>query len=208
MTSSPASRPTGRSSPPATPARPRCRPCSAWSSPATRARRGSRSPASARPTTTRSSSTAAGSWRSSNEEPGLIQVSDDGGKTWDTREAPSAATPIDVAVDPGNSAQWAVSTDQGTFISANDGKTWRQRDTTFGARIAWAPDKLYSAGKDGTVRLSPDGGRRWLQVGSIGAGPKELVVSPKGEVYASVSGGEIRRSADGGATWSKVITLG
>ena len=89
-----------------------------------------------------------------NEEPGLIQVSDDGGKTWDTREAPSAATPIDVAVDPGNAAQWAVSTDQGTFISTNDGKTWRQRDTTFGARIAWAPDKLYSAGKDGKVRLA------------------------------------------------------
>jgi len=55
---------------------------------------------------------------------------------------------------------------------------------------------------------SPDGGKTWLQVGTIGAGPRELTVSPKGELYASVSGSEIRRSTDGGATWSKVVTLG
>ena len=39
---------------------------------------------------------------------------------------------------PATRDQWAVSTDQGMFISANEGKSWRQRDTTFGARIAWA----------------------------------------------------------------------
>lgn len=143
-----------------------------------------------------------------NEEPGMIQFSDDGGKTWKTREAPTAAAPIDVAVDPGNPAHWAVSTDQGTWLSTNEGRTWRQRETTFGARITWgAPDALYSAGKDGKVKRSRDGGKSFEDVGTIGAGPKELVVSPKGELYASVAGGEIRRSSDGGATWSKVITL-
>ena len=143
-----------------------------------------------------------------NEEPGMIQLSTDGGKTFKATEAPSVAAPIDVAVDPGNPARWAVSTEQGTFISTNSGKSWRQRDTTFGARIVWAaPDALYSAGKDGKVRSSPDGGGTWSEVGSIGSGPKELVASPKGELYASVAGGEIRRSADGGATWTKVVTL-
>jgi photosystem II stability/assembly factor-like uncharacterized protein len=143
------------------------------------------------------------------EDPGMIQISNDGGKTWDTREAPSVAAPIDIAVNPGNPDQWAVSTDQGTFISANGGKSWRQWDTTFGPRIAWVkPDALYLAGKDGKVKVSPDGGRTWQDAGSIGAGPKELTFSAKGELYASVSGGAIKRSADGGKTWTEVAKLG
>ena len=118
------------------------------------------------------------------------------------------AAPIDIAVNPGNPDQWAVSTDQGTFISANGGKSWRQWDTTFGPRIAWAkPDALYLAGKDGKVKMSPDAGKTWQDVGTIGAGPKELTVGPKGELYASVAGGEIRRSADGGETWTEVVKL-
>jgi photosystem II stability/assembly factor-like uncharacterized protein len=143
------------------------------------------------------------------EDPGMIQISNDGGKTWDTREAPSVAAPIDIAVNPGNRDQWAVSTDQGTFISANGGKSWRQWDTTFGPRIAWVkPDALYLAGKDGKVKVSPDAGKTWTEAGSIGAGPKELTFSAKGELYASVAGGAIKRSADGGKTWTDVIKIG
>jgi photosystem II stability/assembly factor-like uncharacterized protein len=142
------------------------------------------------------------------EDPGMIQISSDGGKTWDTREAPSVATPIDIAVNPGNRDQWAVSTDQGTFISANGGKSWRQWDTTAAPRIAWVePDALYLAGKDGKVKVSPDAGRTWSEAGAIGAGPKELTSSAKGELYASVAGGEIRRSTDGGKTWAKLVTI-
>jgi hypothetical protein len=144
-----------------------------------------------------------------NEDPGMIQISADGGKTWESREAPSVATPIDIAINPGAPDQWAVSTNQGTFISANGGKSWRQWDTTFGPRIAWAkPDALYLAGKDGKVKKSPDAGKTWQDVGTIGSGPRELTVSPKGELYASIAGGEIRRSTDGGATWSKVARFG
>ena len=114
------------------------------------------------------------------EDPEMVQISSDGGKTWDTREAPSVAAPIDIAVNPGNPDQWAVSTDQGTFISANGGKSWRQWDTTFGPRIAWVkPDALYLAGKDGKVKVSPDAGRTWNDAGSIGAGPKELTPAPR-----------------------------
>ena len=143
-----------------------------------------------------------------NEDPGMIQVSTDGGSTWERREAPSASLPIDVAVDPGDSSQWAVSSDAGVFVSRNDGRSWRQRDTTSGARIAWgAPDALYGVGRDGTVRKSADGGTTWQETGSLGAAPTELMVSPKGELYASVAGGEVRRSADDGATWETVVTL-
>ncbi len=144
-----------------------------------------------------------------NEEPGMIQFSDDGGKTFGSIEAPSSGVPIDVAVNPGDPSHWAVSNDQGVFISTNEGGSWRQRDPIFGARIAWsAPDALYSAGKDGKIKRSTDGGVTWGEVGTIGAGPKEFIVTPKGELYASVAGGEIRRSTNGGATWTKVITLG
>jgi photosystem II stability/assembly factor-like uncharacterized protein len=143
-----------------------------------------------------------------NEDPGMIQVSDDGGKTWETVEAPSVAAPIDVSVNPADPKTWAVSTDQGVFVSANEGKSWRQRDTTFGARIAWGEAALYAAGKDGKVKTSTDSGGSWQDVGSIGAGPKELIVGPKGELYASVAGPEIRKSADGGKSWTKVITIG
>jgi len=143
-----------------------------------------------------------------NEDPGMIQISEDGGKTWDTREAPSVAAPIDVSVNPGDPKIWAVSTDQGVFVSTNEGKSWRQRDTTFGARIAWGADALYAAGKDGKVKQSTDSGASWQEVGSIGAGPKELIVSPNGELYASVTGPEIRRSTDGGKTWTTVIAIG
>jgi photosystem II stability/assembly factor-like uncharacterized protein len=143
------------------------------------------------------------------EDPGMIQISADGGRTWESREAPSVAAPIDIAVNPANPDQWAVSTDQGTFISANGGKSWRQWDTTFGPRIAWArPDALYLAGKDGKVKVSPDAGRTWNEAGSIGAGPKELTFSAKGDLYASVAGGEIKRSSDGGKTWTAVVKLG
>ncbi len=143
------------------------------------------------------------------EDPGMIQISSDGGKTWDTREAPSVAAPIDIAVNPGNKDQWAVSTDQGTFISANGGKSWRQWDTTFGPRIAWVkPDALYLAGKDGKVKVSPDAGKTWNDAGAIGAGPKELTFSAKGDLYASVAGGAIKRSSDGGKTWTEVVKLG
>jgi hypothetical protein len=142
------------------------------------------------------------------EEPGMIQVSTDGGKTFEAVEAPSVALPIDIAVNPDDLDHWAVSNDQGVFISKNAGKSWRQRDTTFGPRLTWsAPDALFSAGLDGTVRRSSDGGATWQEVGSIGAGPKEFVTGPKGELYASISGGDVLRSTDGGATWEKLLNV-
>jgi photosystem II stability/assembly factor-like uncharacterized protein len=137
-----------------------------------------------------------------------VQVSRDGGKTFEPQAAPAAARAVDIAVNPGDAAQWAVGTEQGTWISNNSGGSWRQRDTTFGARVAWAaPDKLYSAGLDGKVRLSPDGGRSWNEVGTIGAGPKDFQAGPKGELYAYVAGGKVRSSTDGGATWNDLVTL-
>ena len=100
---------------------------------------------------------------------------------------------------PGDAEQWAVSTEQGTFVSTNGGQSWRPRDTTFGARLVWpSKDALYSVDRNGKVRVSPDGGRSWEDRGEVGGLPSEVAVGRRGEVLAAVVGGKIRRSKDGG----------
>jgi hypothetical protein len=141
-----------------------------------------------------------------NAESPDIQVSSDGGASWETRTPPAA--PIDVVVNPGDPEQWAVSTEQGTFISTNAGGSWRPRDTSFGARLAWpSKDALYSVERNGKVRVSRDAGKSWEQRGDIGGLPSEIAVGRQGEVLAGVVGGKIRRTKDGGRSWSTVTTL-
>jgi photosystem II stability/assembly factor-like uncharacterized protein len=142
------------------------------------------------------------------DDPNSVQVSTDGGKVFEARPAPNAAAALDITIDPSNPKQWAVGTEQGTFLSTNEGKSWRQRDTTAKTRVAWAAaDALYSAGLDGKVRLSSDGGKSWNEVGNVGGYPKDLAVGLKGELIAYLPGGKIVRSTDGGKTWTEVLTV-
>lgn len=139
-----------------------------------------------------------------NAESPDIQVSRDGGATWETRTPPAA--PIDVVVDPDDPSRWAVSTEQGTFVSGDGGGSWRPRDTTFGARLVWS-DALYSVDRNGVVSASRDGGRSFKRRGEIGGLPSEVSAGPDGELLAGVVGGKIRRSTDGGRRWSTVTVL-
>jgi photosystem II stability/assembly factor-like uncharacterized protein len=141
-----------------------------------------------------------------NAESPDIQVSSDGGASFATRTPPAA--PIDVVVNPGDAKQWAVSTEQGTFVSSNSGQSWRPRDTSFGARLVWpSKDALYSVDRNGRVRVSPDAGRSWQDRGEVGGLPSEVAVGRRNEVLAAIVGGKIRRTRDGGKTWSTVTTL-
>ena len=70
-----------------------------------------------------------------------------------------------------------------------------------------APDALFSAGLDGKVRLSSDGGKSWEELGTIGSGPKDFQAGKNGELYAYVAGGKIRQSKDGGKTWTDLVKL-
>ncbi|HWK30297.1 MAG TPA: hypothetical protein VNS09_27255 [Solirubrobacter sp.] len=141
-----------------------------------------------------------------NAESPDIQVSRDGGATWETRTPPAA--PIDVVVDPGDPSHWAVSTEQGTFVSSNAGGSWRPRDTTFGARLVWpARDALYSVDRNGAVSVSRDGGRSFKRRGDVGGLPSEVSAGRGGELLAGVVGGKIRRSRDGGRRWTTVAVL-
>jgi hypothetical protein len=141
-----------------------------------------------------------------NAESPDIQVSRDGGRSWEARTPPAA--PIDVVVDPGDPEHWAVSTEQGTFVSTNGGGSWRPRDTTFGARLVWpAADALYSMDRNGKVRVSADGGKSWEDRGELDGIPSEFTSGRKDELLAAAVGGKVLQSRDGGATWSTLTTL-
>jgi hypothetical protein len=135
-----------------------------------------------------------------------IKVSRDGGRSWETRTPPDV--PIDVVVNPGDPQNWAVSTEQGTFVSTNAGQSWRPRDPTFGARLIWpSKDSLYSIDRNGMIRVSSDGGRAWKERGEVGGLPSEVAAGRKNELLVAVVGGKVRRSRDGGRTWSTATTL-
>ena len=135
-----------------------------------------------------------------------IQVSTDGGKTFDARTPPDM--PLDVAFDPEDPKRMVVVTGQGTFSSADEGRSWRPRDPLPSEQLAWAaPDALYRADPGGLIKVSADGGATWKDRGNVGLSVNELAADDEGALYASVPGGEVHSSTDGGATWKRRLRL-
>ena len=146
-----------------------------------------------------------------NEDPGMIQVSADGGKTWKSREAPSVATPIDITVNPANAGPVGGLDRPGRRSSPPTAASPGASGTRPSApRIAWAKPRRALPRRQG--RQGQEERRRRDERGRRSArsapGPRELTFGPEGELYASVAGGEVRRSTDGGKTWTKVIAIG
>jgi hypothetical protein len=135
-----------------------------------------------------------------------IQVSADGGSSFDTRTPPD--TPLDVAFDPEDPKRMVVATQQGTFSSSDEGQTWRPRDPIPTDQLAWAaPDALYRSDAGGQIKVSTDGGATWEDRGNVGLSVNELAADEEGVLYVSVPGGEVHRSTDGGATWKRLLRL-
>jgi hypothetical protein len=135
-----------------------------------------------------------------------IQVSADGGASFETRTPPEL--PLDVAFDPQDPRRMVVATAQGTFSSSDEGGTWRPRDPIPSDQLAWAaPDALYRSDPGGQIKVSADGGESWKDRGSVGLSVNELAADDDGALYASVPGGEVHRSTDGGATWKRLLRL-
>lgn len=139
------------------------------------------------------------------ESPEILVGTD--GINWEKRTPPER--PIDVVVNPDDPQQWAISTEQGTFLSTDDGNSWRPRDTAQGARLAWPkPDALYSLERNGVLRVSSNAGKSFKEAGDVGGLPSEFTAGgQKAELYAAVVGGKIRSSSDGGKSWTTVATL-
>ena len=134
-----------------------------------------------------------------------VLVSRDGGKTFEAKTPP--APPIDVVVNPKDPQQWAVSTEQGTFISTNGGDSWRPRDTTFGARLDLAGRA--STASTATARSAPP--RTAAAAGKTAATsagiPSVVASGRKDELLVGIIGGKVQRSSDGGRKWATAATL-
>jgi photosystem II stability/assembly factor-like uncharacterized protein len=136
-----------------------------------------------------------------------IRISTDAGRSFGVRRTPPSP-PVDVAFDPGRPERMVVTTEEGLYTSADQGKRWRPRDTVAGAQLAWAASgDLYRADPGGVVRVSRDGGQTWRKRGSVRQPVTELAVDARGALYASVADGKVLRSTDGGATWDPFIIV-
>lgn len=134
-----------------------------------------------------------------------IRLSRDGGRRFEPRVAPMAL--VDLDLDPGDAKRWVATSEQGIFVSTDEGKTWRQRDPTPNVRLAWStPEELYRIDPGGPVKMSADGGETWEDRGDTGGEPQALTADEEGALYAATLDGKVQRSGDGGRTWSALVT--
>jgi hypothetical protein len=134
-----------------------------------------------------------------------IDVSRDGGKTFEPRQPPDPL--VDLEVDPDDSSRWIATTQSGIFTSSDEGKTWRARDPTPNARVSWPTgDTLLRLDPGGPVKRSADGGETWEDVGSTGGEPRALFADDAKHIYAALLDGTLKESQDGGATWTDRVT--
>jgi hypothetical protein len=130
-----------------------------------------------------------------------IDVSRDGGKTFEPRQPPDPL--VDLEVDPDDSRRWIATTQSGIFTSSDEGKTWRARDPTPNVRVSWpAGDTLFRLDPGGPVKRSGDGGETWDDIGSTGGEPRALYAQNAQHLYAALLDGTLKESQDGGATWT------
>jgi photosystem II stability/assembly factor-like uncharacterized protein len=136
---------------------------------------------------------------------GDVLVSRDGGRNFESRVAPMPL--VDLAVDPGDTRRWVATSEQGIYVSGDEGKTWRERDPTPNVRLAWSSTReLFRIDPGGPVKVSDDGGRTWQDRGTTGGEPQALTAGGDGALYAATLDGAVRRSNDGGRTWKPFVT--
>jgi hypothetical protein len=136
-----------------------------------------------------------------------VLVSDDDGRTWETRTAPMPL--VSLEVDPADPDRWVGGTERGIFLSDDGGDSWRQLDATPNVRFAWAEDgELFRIDPGGALKVSTDGGTRWDDRGSTGGEPHALAVAEDGTLYAALIDGTVKVSEDGGETFTDLVRGG
>jgi photosystem II stability/assembly factor-like uncharacterized protein len=136
-----------------------------------------------------------------------VLVSGNGGRGWETRVTPLPL--VDLEVDPGDAARWVGTSENGIFVSTDEGRTWRQRDSTANVRVAWhAPGELYRVDPGGAVQLSADGGETWEERGTTGSEPQAITTGPDGALYVALIDGTLMQSRDGGRSWTNRLEGG
>jgi hypothetical protein len=134
-----------------------------------------------------------------------IVISEDGGRTFSEHFTPRGLI-IDFDVDPTDPDRLVAANDNELFRSEDEGDTWRPIVQAPGIRLAWAtPESLYRADKDGTVRISSDGGDTWEDVGRVDGEPYKFKVIDEKHLYLALGDGSIVETTDGGRSWEAVF---
>jgi photosystem II stability/assembly factor-like uncharacterized protein len=134
-----------------------------------------------------------------------IVISHDEGRTFSEHFTPRGLI-IDFEVDPDDPKRLVASNDDELFRSEDEGDSWRPIVAAPGIRLAWpAPNALYRADKDGTIRLSNDGGDTWEDVGRVDGEPYKFKVVDEQHLYLALSDGSIVETTDGGRSWEAVF---
>ncbi len=131
---------------------------------------------------------------------GRLLVSEDTGRTWSERTAPTSL--LDIAVNPSNPRDLVASSQEGLFGSADGGRAWKLLNPTPGL-LAWPrADRLYLLDAAGDLHVSELEGRTWRPGGSIGGEPAAFTANTPRELYAALHDGTIKRSVNGGQSWT------
>ncbi len=137
---------------------------------------------------------------------GRFMVSADGGRTWQQRTPPAGV--FGLAIDPADNSRSIVATEEGLFVSKDEGRRWRPVNDSLAGLLAWPRrDALYLVAGDGQVLLSRDAGATWQTQGTIGGQPAAFIAH-EDELYAALADGTVKRSVDGGATWTVRVVDG
>ncbi len=137
-------------------------------------------------------------WDSSNER---LMVSRNDGRKWTQEQAPGLV--VDLAPHPANATRVVASTDQGLYVSNDEGRKWKPLPSSAVGLLAWpTAARLYMVDGAGGVSASRNGGRQWNTVGDVGGQPAAFMAHGTSELYAALHDGTVKRSADGGRSWS------
>jgi photosystem II stability/assembly factor-like uncharacterized protein len=133
---------------------------------------------------------------------GGLRASEDGGRTWEDRDAPGAV--FDLVLD---GERVVASTERGIATSDDAGRTWRPRNDALAGLLARDGDALVLVDGRGQVLRSTDGGRRFQAVGAVGAVPVALHAAD-GTLVAADETGAVHESEDGGSSWRVRLPAG
>lgn len=128
-----------------------------------------------------------------------LMISDDGGKTWETR--PKIAM-FDVAVDPRNPQSLIATTATGLIESSDAGQSWGPLGSQIFIFLSWVKaDRLIAVDGKGSVYWSEDQGEIWQALSPLPGVPEALLDTGDRVLYAAVREKGIYVSLDDGRSW-------
>ena len=131
-----------------------------------------------------------------------VQVSDDGGRTWEAR--PGEAQLVDLAINSTAADQMVgVDLDRGLVVSTDRADSWESvRNAPELIDLEWTTTALVGIDAEGGVHRSTDAGLTWAPAAPVHGA--EALGSDGNDVYAFSPPVGLHRSSDGGESWSEV----